>query len=337
MTITLTTSEPTGSPLLELADRLPNSPASRLRLFDAYLARQGRDWLTPDLAGWRDELLRADVAPSSVAAYLGTVRAAYGRIVRSNDLRDRLWASLPADSSPERRKAIIDEMITRLENAIRPQAAPVSITKKQDKADSEGIRLTSEQASRLLAQPGVATLKGLRDTAIMATLLCTGLREAELVALEIDDLRQALNGELAVWVRHGKGNKARLVPWGALDWALALVEAWLRRAGIEHGAVFRGMQRGDKIKAEAISTRAIQLVLHEYPIIIGGKQVRVRPHDCRRTYARRLYEAGMDMLAIQQNLGHSDSKTTRKYIGALDADQRRPPAVYEFDMRGVSG
>ena len=51
-----------------------------------------------------------------------------------------------------------------------------------------------------------------------------------------------------------------------------------------------------------------------YPVTVGGKPVHVKPHDCRRTYARRLYEAGVDPVALQQNLGHSDLKTTIGYI-----------------------
>ena len=75
-----------------------------------------------------------------------------------------------------------------------------------------------------------------------------------------------------------------------------------------------------------MSTRAIQMVLERYPV--NGKQV--RPHDLRRTYARSLYDAGMSLLAIKQNLGHSNLRTTEKYIGELGVSERGAPAgVYE--------
>ncbi len=70
---------------------------------------------------------------------------------------------------------------------------------------------------------------------------------------------------------------------------------------------------------------------------MNGERVWVKSHDLRRTYARRLYEAGMAPLEIQQNLGHADLQTTLGYIGTLGAAQRRPPAVYAFDLSRLRG
>jgi integrase len=43
----------------------------------------------------------------------------------------------------------------------------------------------------------------------------------------------------------------------------------------------------------------------------------------------------MDVVAIQQNLGHADLSTTLRYIGVLDADKRRPPALYDFNLAAL--
>jgi integrase len=106
----------------------------------------------------------------------------------------------------------------------------------------------------------------------------------------------------------------------------------MRQAGIDSGLVFRGLYKGGKLRPGPLSVRAIQYILERYPVAINGDLVHVKPHDLRRTYARRLYESGVDLVAIQQNLGHADVKTTLGYIGALDVEQRRPPAVYSFDL-----
>jgi hypothetical protein len=50
-----------------------------------------------------------------------------------------------------------------------------------------------------------------------------------------------------------------------------------------------------------------------------------------------LYGAGFDLVAIQQNLGHSDVKMALGYIGKLDAGKRRPPAIFAFDLKSLNG
>ena len=56
-----------------------------------------------------------------------------------------------------------------------------------------------------------------------------------------------------------------------------------------------------------------------------------------RSRAQRLIMAGIDLVAVQQNLGHADVKTTLGYIGTLDAEARKPPAVYDFDLSQLNG
>ena len=119
-------------------------------------------------------------------------------------------------------------------------------------------------------------------------------------ALDVDDLRQELGGELALHIREGKGAKERLVPYSELDWCLVIVDKWLAAAGIDDGPVFRGLYKGGKsLRPGHLSVRAVEFILQEYPITKNGDVVHVKPHDCRRTYARRLYEAGTDLVAIQ--------------------------------------
>ena len=315
----------------------------RLRRFEQWLTDTGRDWTAPDLGAYRDELLAAGLAPATVAGHLSAIRSRCRELLRDPAVRQALFeqagqalADLGQPDDPANRAAFVGELVHRIENAIDPAACRVRTVTRQDRPDADHRRLTREQASALLAAPGVATLMGLRDTALIGLMLCTGVREAELVALEVQDLRQRLGGELALHVREGKGAKERLVPYGAMDWVLAIVDAWRREAGIEEGPVARGLWRGDALRPAAITTRQVQNILRRYPVVVAGELVTVRPHDLRRTYARRLYEAGVDPVALQQNLGHADQKTTLRYVGTLDAGARRPPTVYSFDVVALS-
>lgn len=315
----------------------------RLGKFAAWMRNGGRPWYDVDLAGYRDELIEGGLAPSSVSAHLSTVRARYRELLRSDARRDELYTlagrklgDLGQADTPANRKALVDERLTRIRNHLDPAAAPVRELTSQDTADEAHLRLTPQQAQALLTSPGFNTLRGLRDSAAIGLMLCTGVREGELSALEVRDLRRHLGGELALHVREGKGCKERLIPYGELDWVLVIVEAWLAAAGVEDGFVLRGYYKGFRTaRPGPLSVRGIQYLLKRYPIAVDGELVAVKPHDLRRTYARLLYGAGMDPVRIQQNLGHADLQTTLGYIGTLDGDQRRPPAIFSVDLSGL--
>lgn len=316
-----------------LANRSDKSTRNRIKLYTEWLEIRGKDWRTPDLEAWRDHLFAQSLSPKTVSAYLSSVRSIYRRFLKHRQTRDFLYCFTPDDASPADKKAFVDEIVIRIENAIDPETSRVKITKLQDITDSAHLRLTPHQAEALISSPDASTLKGIRDTAILSLLLCTGVREQELVDLTVEDLRQELSGELALHVRHGKGNKSRLIPYGALDWCLAVVDRWLEKAGIEDGPVFQSVYKGDeKLRPGKLSTRGVQMIISEYPIAINGHTAKARPHDLRRTYARLQYDASMDLVALQQNLGHGSMKTTLGYIGTLDVAKRRAKAAISFDL-----
>ncbi len=348
MPATAITLSASGGALLAGITRADKDRYSRLVMFNDWLTMTGGNWHMPDLAAYRDWLMSSDrmvrdrngtlcpapaLTPASASGHLSTIRGRYQAIIEDNAVRDYLYAMAPRDASAADRKAFVDEAVQRLTNQVAPTKSSVKLIKEQDVADAKHLRLTVDQANALLEAPLNdklnTPLQAIRDTAIIALALCTGLREMELCALDVADLRQQLGGATALHVRKGKGSKARLIPYGALDWCLIYVEKWLTMAGISDGAVFRGIYKGGKrIRAGRLTARAVEDVLKRYPISIDGSLRTVNPHDLRRTYARRLYEAGVKEIAIQQNLGHVSLDTSRAYIGTLDADQRKPPSVF---------
>jgi integrase len=310
---------------------------SRLGLFLAWLAGQGLPWAQPDLAAYRDHLLARGLNPSSAGVHLASIRSRYKRVLASNGVRDDLYALAPAGTPPERAKAFVDEVLVRLHNALDPAAARVKVVEVRDEADADHVRLTPDEAATLLATPGTRSLRALRDTAAIALALCTGVRKAELAALDVPDLRQQLGGELALRVRHGKGNVQRLVPYGDNTWVLVLVEAWLRAAGITSGPVFTTVHRGDHPTGRRVQPGVLDAILARCPVAVGGAPRVVRSHDLRRSYARMQYDAGLPLASIQQNLGHRDAGTTMGYVGTLDAKVRRSKRTIHFDIRSLNG
>jgi len=308
----------------------------RLSSYIVWMQNSSIPWFAPDLETYREYLLNhyhgrngKSLSPISVKAHLSTIRSRYKSILRSNKIRDYFYNNTSNDLLPGDRKALVDEALERIRNAIDPENSLVKIVTKQDIYDDAHIRLTKQEVSDLLAQPNTDTLMGKRDLAILALLLCTGIREAELCALDVSDLTKTFGGEQSLYIRHGKGSKERLIPYGHLIWGLELTQKWLKSAKIESGSVFRGFYRGGKrIRSNRLTVRAINQIFEKYPVRINDNLRKIAPHDIRRTYARQLYESNMDILAIRDNLGHVDSRTTLKYIGTMDISQRRPKDIY---------
>src|SRR5437867_725577 len=101
--------------------------------------------------------------------------------------------------------------------------------------------LTQAQAQTLLDAPDTASLKGVRDQAILGVLLGCGLRRSELAALTFGHLQR--DGRWAIVDIVGKGNRMRTVPMPA--WTRVLIDRWALLAGLADGCAFRALRRGD--------------------------------------------------------------------------------------------
>lgn len=151
------------------------------------------------------------------------------------------------------------------------------------------------------------TPAGRREKAIFEFLYGSGLRVGELVSLDLSDLdrRQRL-----LRVR-GKGRKERIVPFGKR--ALEALEAYLPDRSRWRGPV-RGRddalfvnQRGGRLSARSVR-RFLDGALSRAAV-----DVNLHPHSFRHAFATHLLEAGMDLRAIQELLGHSSLSTTQIY------------------------
>lgn len=300
-----------------------------LRRYKTWLDNTSRHFLQPDLVAYRDHLLET-MKPSSTGVYLSAIRKRYKSIIADRQTFFDYISEITTDETPfHERKAYVDEMIERIKNAIDPEFSMVKQVKYQDRPDSAFIRLSSEQVAELMSLPNASTLRGIRDLAIMALTLATGCRISELRYATVADLRVWFGNELAFHIKHGKGRKERLVPYGDLEWLLGFVDEWLSQAGITQGIVFRRVYKGGKtVGTDPLTTYGLEKILSAYPIMYNGELTVVKPHDLRRTYARRAYDAGMKVYQIQKNMGHQNEETTKGYIGDLSAGERKPPAIY---------
>jgi integrase/recombinase XerC len=163
--------------------------------------------------------------------------------------------------------------------------------------------LDADQMARLLEIPAGEPF-ATRDRAIMELLYSSGLRLAEIVALDVGHLDRR---DRTVHVL-GKGRKARVVPVGRV--ALRTLEQWLpeRASCIRPGeqALFVG-RSGRRLGRRAVELRVAYWARRQ------GIATHVYPHLFRHSFASHLLESGAELRGVQELLGHADIATTQIY------------------------
>ncbi len=157
-----------------------------------------------------------------------------------------------------------------------------------------------------------------RDTAILAVLLDSGIRAAELRTLTISNVTLAQNTREDSYITvHGKGNKWREVPLG-------------NRARRALSRYMRQYRRGAKGEAPVFLSRYGGPMAHESLVDIllrlkadSGLTITVNPHKFRHSYAARFMSQGGDIYDLSRFLGHTSVAVTEGYIRSLGASSLR--------------
>lgn len=166
-----------------------------------------------------------------------------------------------------------------------------------------------DQINVLLAIPANADVLTIRDLTAFELMYSSGLRISELVSVDLDSI-DFIEG----WIRVlGKGNKEREIP--VTTTAIDLIGRYLAESrpflvskeGAQDANALLLNARGGRITA-----RSIRRLLHEEEIE-KGLSADVSPHGLRHAFATHLLEAGADMRAIQEMLGHTLLSTTARY------------------------
>jgi integrase/recombinase XerD len=169
--------------------------------------------------------------------------------------------------------------------------------------------LDVEQLRRFLDAPDTKTAAGLRDRAILETLFSTGLRVAELMAL---NRKQLVNGraktdfELGII---GKGGHPRTVYFSerALHW----LKHYLKSRTDADDALFISF-KGPRRDSRRMTVRGVELVVEKYSKVAGIPFL-ATPHTLRHSFATDLLNKGVDLRVIQEFLGHRNIATTQMY------------------------
>jgi integrase/recombinase XerC len=222
------------------------------------------------------DLHRRGIARSSIARKLATLRSFFRYLCREGLLQANPAKLVPTPKLPKRLPAY----------------------------------LTVDEVDRLLAPPGEEDIASARDLAILELFYASGIRLSELTGLDVRDMD--IQGGL-VRVK-GKGGKERIVPVGSkattalgryLGQRNELIPE-LKRGAHEPIALFLN-RRGGRLSQRG----AARIVLKH--LNRSGVGPKITPHGLRHSYATHLLQAGADLRAIQELLGHSRLSTTQRY------------------------
>jgi len=186
--------------------------------------------------------------------------------------------------------------------------------------------LNREQVERLLNQPILDGVAGLRDKAILETLFSTGLRVSELAKLNRDqiDLKSREFGVV------GKGRRARVVFLSkrAASWIgryLVAREddfkpAWIRFSGKQSDLLTTG-------ESMRLSVRGVQRIVEKYRKL-AKVPIKATPHTLRHSHATTLLSSGADLRSVQEMLGHKNVATTQIYTHVTNPQLKQTHEKY---------
>jgi len=162
--------------------------------------------------------------------------------------------------------------------------------------------LSVDEMSQLLEAPDGSTPLGRRDRAILELFYASGIRLSELVAIDLEDID--LSGRMIRVM--GKGRKERIVPFNRK--AAGALRAWLKdRVALTRGDALFVNARGGRLTG-----RSVQRLVARY-VSSCSTRFGISPHALRHSFATHLLQAGADLRAIQELLGHVQLSTTQRY------------------------
>ena len=239
-----------------------------------------------------------------------------------------------SDTTIRRKLSALSSLYEYLCEKIAVAGNPVDGVKRPMANGNEGSTpaLSDEQVRRLLEAPPEDTLKGIRDRAILATLLYHGIRREELCGLRVKDM-QSREG-----IRHfkikGKRDKIRYIPLHPL--AQRLIENYVLLAGHENdlsSPLFRPVRNNrtgtlDRpLDANSIYRNIVKKYGSETGLNIEVNGLCV--HSMRATAATNALSHEADIAKVQEWLGHANISTTRLY----DRRKSRPEDSPTFRIR----
>lgn len=191
------------------------------------------------------------------------------------------------------------------------------------------VLLKSREMKKLLDAPDLGNPLGFRDRVMMEVFFATGMRLSELISLAVEDLNF---DDALVLIKHGKGQKQRLVPMGEV------AGNWLQEYLENVRPILAKKNQGDGGRTEAKCKPDAPIFLNRFGCRMdkNGWQKKLTQYVCsagikksftthcfRHQLATAMLERGADTRHIQEILGHETLKTTQRYLHVVKAELKR--------------
>jgi site-specific recombinase XerD len=306
-------------------------PAERVETFLASVGALLELWVQRHASRHTQRAYRADIL--HFARFLGlswprdSHRLLRAAVADVQAYRDALVAQAAAPKTIQRRLASLAGFYRFLGLCAAEWRLPVQIPNPAHaqfiaRGPAEAVRatraLTAEAARQLLRLPEGDSPRAVRDRAILALYLYTGMRLATGCRLRVEDFF-AGPPEATLRLRE-KGGRIREI--GLHQAAARAVAAYLECAGAASGPLFRPLAADGGFAARPISEAGMYALLRSYlRRLPGAAPGQFTPHSLRATTATLLLGRGLDMAQVQELLGHRHITTTQLY------DKRRRGAA----------
>lgn len=297
-----------------------------LRQFLAFLSPPGS--VPPTLSAVNHGMIREFVShlhdhgleKSSIARKLAALRSFFKYCVREGQLKESPARLVPTPKLPKRIPSVLsaEEMngfLNQLAGMVQGPSNNAPRSRKRETAKLSSVaKRRKRPAQTSLAEEGLLLR---RDRALLELLYAAGLRVSELTGLNLLDVEQK---ERILRVR-GKGNKERIVPYGAKAQE-ALEKYWPLRDQLLKQA--NGSNRNEDPHAQAVflnyagrrlTQRSVGRIVKKYVRLVNVNWD-LHPHSLRHAFATHLLADGADLRAIQELLGHQSLSTTQRYTHA---------------------
>ena len=276
-----------------------------------------------------EDYVQSGVAPATRRAYRADLDH-FGSWGGTIPATDDMVAAYLADHADVLKVSTLTRRLAAISIAHGARGLPNPVASPLVRATMRGIRrahgAAQRQAKPLLREDLFIVLgaigdrlKDLRDRALLLIGFAGGLRRSELAAINFIDIERVREG-IILTIRRSKTDQDGVgrrigIPFGrTIHCPVRALENWLNAARIEHGPVFRPVDRHGRVSVGRLSGEAVSLIVRDRMAAAGFDPQGYSGHSLRAGFATSATRAGVSTFKIRQQTGHASDAMLSRYV-----------------------